>query len=143
MGFEMQVEECELGYDPEYQNIPEDILFEIEDGNVIIHYVLSSQFPEKNGFCSCEHYESGCLDYMIEGCIGELPDGYYMIENANIHYTRGDGWTTDDDADLDFESIRVARYYEMRDTLYRWDALKALPRQVWIALNVLWGRVVF
>lgn len=143
MNFEMQVVETEKGYDPEYQDIPEDILFEIEEGRVVIHYVLSREFPEKNGYCSCEFYEVGCLDYMIEGCIEELPDGFYMIENGTIHYTRGDGWTTDDDANLYFDNIRVARYYEIRDSLPRWDALKSIPRQVWIALNVLWGRVVF
>lgn len=35
----------------------------------------------------------------------EIPGpGVYLIRNLTVHYTRGDGWTTDDDEDYEFDA---------------------------------------
>lgn len=63
------------------------------------------------GWVSCDYNHDGPLDYMISNQLEQSVfdvDGFYMIEGATGEYIRGDGWTTDDDAELCFETVRLA-----------------------------------
>lgn len=63
------------------------------------------------GFSSCEQDNSGCLDYMIGQSAGtEFPkeDCFVIVEDVTGAYIRGDGWTTDDDAELYIGGWRIA-----------------------------------
>jgi len=61
------------------------------------------------GAAMYEQAYGGFLDYTIEGMI-ECPkaEGWYVVLGITGHYTRGDGWSTDDDMDFYFDSVRPA-----------------------------------
>ena len=42
-------------------------------------------------------------------------EGVYVLEGMTLHFTRGDGWMTDDDCDVYFDSIRPATLEEIAD----------------------------
>ena len=79
------------------QNTPDD--FEID----VIDY---------SGCVGGAHETLG-VDYLIKDmwCLHEDPDlilregVYYIIHDVTVTWTRGDGWTTDDDVDYDYKSI--------------------------------------
>ena len=57
------------------------------------------------------------IDYWINWYIDEFPGsipGYYVIEGIRGAYHRGDGWSTDDDEEWEYESIRPATEEEIR-----------------------------
>lgn len=57
------------------------------------------------------------LDYFLsEADHGDVvieEDGVYVCEGLTVHYTRGDGWTTDDDEDWEDYSFRTATIEEI------------------------------
>jgi hypothetical protein len=63
----------------------------------------------EGGSAELENYV-GMLEYSISEMLdGEFKrPGWYVMEGYDVHYTRGDGWMTDDDADHEFDSVRVA-----------------------------------
>ncbi len=70
-----------------------------------------------------------CLDYMLYECtVGRI--GMYVAEDIELHYTRGDGWTTDDDCELEGGPIRPACWYEMRMVFSWFECLKRFPTQL-------------
>lgn len=83
--------------EPTYDLKQEETLFvELDDGQVAYATVIS----DTSGWCSCEQAH-GELAYMIEqACEFPARDGYFVIEGCTGAYFKGDGWTTDDDADF-------------------------------------------
>lgn len=59
------------------------------------------------GWASCEYETSNCLNYMLSA-VATLPkeSGYYIVEGVTGYYIRGDGWTTDDDAEMSIKLMR-------------------------------------
>lgn len=78
--------------------------------------IISSDNDEVSGAASHEQAYGGFLEYMIEGMV-ECPKaaGWYVVEGVTGHYTRGDGWTTDDDMDYYYESMRPATAEEIEN----------------------------
>lgn len=70
------------------------------------------------------------LDYMLSECMAAKRDGFYVAEDNTLHHTRGDGWTTDDDSELEGGEIRPARWHELRMVLSFWEALSWFPTQL-------------
>ena len=51
--------------------------------------------------------------------VGKLHIGFtYEVHDITSHWTRGDGWTTDDDVDYYIES--VTRYATLHQLIYAW-----------------------
>lgn len=79
------------------QNIPKNDIFEFE--------------VEDYDGCAGGAHETVGFDYLIKEMLGldiaELKEGHtYTIEKLSVEWTRGDGWTTDDDVDYYFESLK-------------------------------------
>ena len=121
--------------DPEYQSgIPENIIYQIEDGEVYIHGIFPTKATDsgKCGLVSCEN-DNGCLDYLIsETHIGHylnLPSpGYYVMENCEINYSQ-DYWG-EYDCDMYIANLRPALLFEIPDPLSL--------RLVWNQLKLAW-----
>lgn len=59
------------------------------------------------------------IEYWIDSCIDLFVPGAYVIEGVTGYYSRGDGWTNDDDEDWEYDSIRPATIEEIsNETLY-------------------------
>jgi hypothetical protein len=54
------------------------------------------------------------FDYFLDLC-DFPPDGVWVIEDVTGSYTRGDGWSTDDDEDWYFSGPRPAESREIED----------------------------
>lgn len=71
----------------------------------------------KDGIMGAASYEdaySGFLDYVIEGMCDEITtEGWYVLENFHGVYTRGDGYSTDDDMDFYSDDPRPATSEEI------------------------------
>jgi len=94
----------------------ENVLFEVESGEVVWASVIGPVAVEAFGMASYCADEGGCLDYMIGEILTEkLSDGHYVAVNCEGSYYVGDGWTTDDDMELWFESVRPATDEEARE----------------------------
>lgn len=79
------------------QNIPKDDIFEFE--------------VEDYDGCAGGANEGVGFDYLIKEMLGldisELKEGHtYTIEKLTVVWTRGDGWTTDDDVEYYFENLK-------------------------------------
>lgn len=98
---------------PEYDfSIKESVLIHVcEDEYLLGLDVLEITSPKsKLGWASCE-YENGALDYMLSERLGTWVlknSGYYVVEGVTGKYYLGDGWSTDDDAEMFFDSVRKA-----------------------------------
>ena len=83
----------------------ETLLVALDDGNVYHVSVIS----DTQGWCSCELFYDGAIDYMVEeACSFDDPFGVYVIEGCTGTYIKGDGWMTDDDAEFYPGTIRPA-----------------------------------
>jgi hypothetical protein len=94
------------------QNIPDVFEIEIDDS------------------CGCAGGmgETIGLEYAIKNELGidldTLKEGYtYTINKLTAYFTRGDGWTTDDDVSWDFESLT--------HTIEPWRYLKQKIANLW------------
>lgn len=100
------------------QNVPKDELFEID----VLDY----------SGCAGGLQETIGIDYYIQHCWGlcdELREGVtYTIKDLTVEWTRGDGWTTDDDVEYYFKEL------EHDTTLYTYLSQKLK--------NIWWRRVV-
>ena len=79
------------------QNIIKDDIFEIE--------------VEDYDGCAGGAHETVGFDYLIKEMLGiniaDLKEGHtYTIEKLTVVWTRGDGWTIDDDVDYYFENLK-------------------------------------
>jgi hypothetical protein len=83
--------------------------FEIETATVI--WCANDQVT---GAASYDHDYGGFLDYTIASMI-DMPEkeGWYVVENVTGHYIRGDGWTTDDDMEFYYDTVRPATAEEI------------------------------
>ena len=106
-------------------NSPEDVLIyvlhnpgyntgEWKDYQIEECTVIGRANDEVTGAASYEASYGGFLDYTIEGMI-DCPkkEGYYVVEGVTGHYTKGDGWETDDDMDFYYENVRPATEEEI------------------------------
>lgn len=103
-------------------NFPEDVLIEViaEDhaDQTLPHWgvgrhsiescTVLGNIGDPNGAASYEQSYGGFLDYTIQDMIECPGEGWWVITGITGHYTRGDGWTTDDDMDFYHEGIRRA-----------------------------------
>lgn len=64
--------------------------------------------PDVAGAASYESAYGGFLDDVVKD-IADCPGaGWFIVEGVTGVYSRGDGWSTDDDMDFSFRSIRPA-----------------------------------
>lgn len=113
--------------EPEYHSgILEDVLYQIEGGQVHVLEVTPSDPSEtRSGTTTCEK-DHGCLDYLIgESHIRNPQDGYYIMERNTCTYSQ-DYWG---ECDVDFEGDpqRPALLSEIPDKITLrifWDQLK-------------------
>ena len=56
------------------------------------------------------------VDYWLD-CYApdDLKEGWWVFEGVHAYYHKGDGWTTDDDEDWYFDSVRPATDQEIKD----------------------------
>lgn len=134
-------EKFDQEWEPDYSQAKEEnLIVQFEDGDQIyIHGIWDADGGDGMGLVQHEH-DHGCLDYMIGQTLrSDLPDGYFIIERATMTYYRGDGWTTDNDADLDYENIRPATIPEIMMVESKKTAWKQLSNQLKLHLKFLWG----
>lgn len=95
-------------------SVKETVIFTVEGGSV--SYASVSGGDEGLGMASYCANEGGCLDYMIDDALEKpFSDGVYVAINCTGSYYTGDGWTTDDDMDLEWEAIRLATDDEAKE----------------------------
>lgn len=86
--------------EPEYDSgLMENVLFQVEDGQIYICGIWAMDGSNNQGLTSCEN-DNGCLDYMIgEQMIKNPRDGFYLMTHAEVHYS-WDSYTGEGDADF-------------------------------------------
>lgn len=116
---------------PPYKRGPSKILFQIIDNGH--HGLAIEELFHTGGDAEIEH-DNGALDYGLLEIIDKEfeKEGWYVCEGFTVRYTRGDGWTTDDDADYECERFRRATWGDMLD-------FKARPRPLSICFIMLFG----
>jgi len=70
--------------------------------------------PNVPGAAEYDRCYGGFLDYTIQGLIDPPGEGWFVIENVTGHYSKGDGWTTDDDMEFYFTGVRPATEDEIK-----------------------------
>lgn len=121
---------------------PEDVLFEVtaevdprlddygypqfrrsgwRRGFHVDYASVESDNPDVTGAASYADQYGGFLEYTVES-LATCPnrEGFFILEGVTGHYSKGDGWTTDDDMDFDFE---VERELTPEEVLFRWDEM--------------------
>lgn len=106
-------------------NSPEDVLIKVvgphdddptnfEWGNWSIESTTIIRGVEGiTGAASYEYSYGAGLDYTIEA-ITECPgEGWFVVEGITGHFTKGDGWMTDDDMDFYHNGVRPATEQEV------------------------------
>lgn len=60
--------------------------------------------------------DQGMLEFSVYGLLdpAEVSVGWWVMEEFTAHYTRGDGWMTDGDADFYCGGVRRARWSDMQ-----------------------------
>lgn len=111
--------------EPEFKRGKSTILFELieEDTWCWTHFAGGRHLPVglqieeidyDEGDAAIEA-EGGMLDHAVYELLdpAEVGPGWWVIEGFNVHYIRGDGWMTDDDADFYCDDIRRARWSDI------------------------------
>lgn len=97
-------------------SFPEDVLIQVKlsskplDGGFnIIGATIISDNPVM-GAASYEQAYSGFLVYALKDMLNEpiLVEGFHVITGVAADITKSDGWTTDDDIDWYYASVRPA-----------------------------------
>lgn len=132
--------EDDENHKPEYRNIPCDVCFMYENGDIYPLIVYTQPVDPKleniESYVSSEN-DNGSLDYMIHAQMSEpVRPGYYVYEAVTVDYYRGDGWTTDDDATLNGGIIRPAHLSEIYLSEGFWGTLKVTWSQIKLAAYV-------
>jgi hypothetical protein len=101
----------------DYRDIKTYERFSWNDWEVVETHIMTHprwDGKEVTGAASYEYGYGGFLNYTIEGMI-EPPGewGFYVVEDVTGVYTRGDGWTTDDDMDFYHGEVRPATNEEV------------------------------
>ncbi len=83
--------------------------WEVEDASVI-----ASEKPDVSGAASYESSYGGFLNYVVED-LAECPkkEGWFILESVTGSFSRGDGYTTDDDMDFYAGKTRPATQEEI------------------------------
>ncbi|OCP21949.1 MULTISPECIES: hypothetical protein [unclassified Ensifer] len=71
----------------------------------------------KEGVTGAAEYErcyGAGLDYTIQQIIDPPGEGWFVIVGMTGHYSRGDGWMTDDDMEFYHEAVRPAIEEEIK-----------------------------
>lgn len=118
--------EAEPDHEPEKIdfNSPEDVLIEVvHNGNLtevadwkqlcIESTTVLNGADGIMGAASYDHAYGGFLDYTIQDMIECPGEGWFVVEGITGNYIRGDGYTTDDDMDFDYKSVRPATAEEI------------------------------
>jgi hypothetical protein len=107
---------------------PEDVMFEVDYRDIETyerfkwnHYEIVDTLVLSDGkitgAASYEYSYGGFLNYTVEGLIDPSDFGYqvglFIVEDITGVYTRGDGWTTDDDMDFYCGIVRPATIEEI------------------------------
>jgi len=104
---------------------PEDVLIEIvgpHDNNptnkswknwTIEQCVVIRGADGIMGAASYEQSYGGFLDYTIQDLIDPPGEGWYVVINITGNFTKGDGWTTDDEMTFYYERVRPALQFEV------------------------------
>jgi hypothetical protein len=103
-------------YDPPSYKEPGEILFRIhglvDDWRGNPEYDIEVFMFTGSAFWMAE----GCgIDYWLNTYLlcEDLQPGWYVMEGVIGHYYRGDGWTTDDDEEFEFATLRYATQEEI------------------------------
>lgn len=93
-------------------NSPEDVLIEVihltdEDWEIETCTIIRGK-EGVTGAASYEHSFGAGLDWTISQIIDRPPEGWHVVIGVTAVFTRGDGYTTDDDMDFYFETVRPA-----------------------------------
>lgn len=83
--------------------------------DIEINMVVDDFTTEVCGVASYESWYGGFLDYTIKDHVKCPGEGIFVAEDITGVYTRGDGWTTDDDMDFYFGPVRPATIEEIAD----------------------------
>lgn len=107
----------EENYEPVIRfDAPEDILIEVipcpssKWGGMKIEWCGVLNGPDDcTGAAGFAISYYGLFEYVLEDLI-DPPEraGWYVVTGMTGHFSRGDGWTTDDDTEYYFESVRPA-----------------------------------
>lgn len=111
---EFIISETDDGFEyPSYKD-PGDILVRVGDPNV----PKTWEVLDYDSGSSCFYMDELGFRYLFEEYWSDLfeahPPGVYVIEGSTGAYFRGDGWTTDDDAEFYPGTIRPATDDEIR-----------------------------
>lgn len=107
--------------EPQYDmTTPETVVFEVLvdeirntsgdwKGFAIGHVQVHTPDGRNPGSASYENGEVGLMDFTLESML-ECPkaEGLFAVDDFTGHYTRGDGWMTDDSADFTCGPVRPA-----------------------------------
>lgn len=119
--FEFLTENDDAEPEPQYDfKQPEDVLIEVrfEENRLKIDSVLVLGAPEDpSGYASYQYGEVGCLLDELEQCFGipDFPDGpgWYVVQQVTGEYYPGDGWSYDDDSQIEYGDVRRATLEEI------------------------------
>lgn len=92
-----------------------------EPGWALIHVIGPCQTDAYKWDIDCHNYDGSAFwiqegigfDYFIDKYVDIPGSGYWVIEGIVGTYYRGDGWTTDDDEDWEYERVRAATEEEI------------------------------
>lgn len=101
---------------------PEDVLIKVVQGDndkwggfsIDEYNVINRANPSVTGAASYEMSYAGFLDYTIEGMIDPPGEGWFVVEGMTGYYSRGDGYTSDDDMEFYYEKVRPATEEEIK-----------------------------
>ena len=132
MSVDGELTEFEDIYEPTDENVADHwsgkgyIIFFVQQN---IDNVFEIEIEEYTG-CAGGASETVGLEWLIHHELGidrdKLKEGYtYTIQGLTAHFTRGDGWTTDDDVEYDYEvlthKIQWFRYLKQKAINLWWQ----------------------
>lgn len=96
----------------------EDVLIEVWRDDISIQIEIHDIFSKDTNVTGAAQYEQvygGFLGYVILDLIGKnsIQDGWWVVEGMTADYTRGDGYTIDDDMEFNYKSLRLATQEEI------------------------------
>lgn len=121
---------------------PEDVIFYliVDEDYQSVDYIMIINDSDIIGAATYDHGYGCGLDYTIPQIIDDnLPENVYVMEDMTGNYIRGDGWTTDDDMDFDYENLRIATPEESA-MLYGCNFWNTIEEKIETYIEKLLGR---
>ena len=105
-------------------NSPEDVLIEVTKNEMLtsipgweqFHIETCTVIGANDGITGAASYEQAYgsfLDYTIQDMIEFPGEGWFVVQGITAYYHKGDGYSTDDDMDFYYESVRPATTEEI------------------------------